>query len=532
MRRHSLGSTGLEVSELSLGCMGMSDFYGPADRAESIATIHAALDAGITLLDTGDYYAAGHNELLIGEALRARERDRVAISVKFGLLRAPDGAVVGIDGRPEAVKSSLAYTLRRLGIDHVDVYRLGRADPAVPIEETVGAIAEMVQAGYVRHVGLSEAGAETVRRAHAVHPVADLQIEYSLLSRRIEDEILPTCRELGVGITAYGVLSRGLLSGHWSKERAETAGAFRQTAPRFTGENLDRNLALVEALRSVAESKGAKVAQLAIAWVLSRGEDIVPLVGARRRDPAGRGPRRDGAPPDVRRPRGDRARRARRRGGGRPLPCAADGHARQRGRRGGGGVTETVLTSERILETAEDVLRRYGPAKATVVDVARALEVSHGSVYRHFPSKAALRDAVAERWLARVSDPLQAVADEEGPSLGRLRRWLELLIASKRSRALQDPELFATYVRLVEESREVVQAHVRTLTGQLARIIDDGVRRGELSDVDPAVASRAVFDATARFHNPAHATEWSDPGIDAAFEGVWSLLVAALGPRA
>jgi aryl-alcohol dehydrogenase-like predicted oxidoreductase len=280
----SLGSTGLRVSEIGLGCMGMSDFYGPADEFESIATIHAALEAGVTLLDTGDYYGAGHNELLIGEALRGRNRDDVAISVKFGLLRAPDGQVVGIDGRPVAVKSALAYTLRRLGADLVDVYRLGRVDPAVPIEETVGAIAEMVQAGYVRHIGLSETGAETLRRAHAVHPIADLQIEYSLLSRGIEVEILPTCRELGVGLTAYGVLSRGLLSGHWSKERAATAGPFRQTAPRFTGENLGRNLALVEELRTVAEAKGATVANLAIAWVLSRGEDIVPLVGARRRD--------------------------------------------------------------------------------------------------------------------------------------------------------------------------------------------------------------------------------------------------------
>ena len=284
MRQRSLGATGLVVSEIGLGCMGMSDFYGPADEAESIATIHAALDAGITLLDTGDYYAAGHNELLIREALRGRDRGEVVISVKFGLLRAPDGQIVGIDGRPAAVKSALAYSLRRLGTDYVDVYRLGRVDPAVPIEETVGAIAEMVQAGYVRYVGLSETGAETVRRAHRVHPVADLQIEYSLLSRGIEDEILPTCRELGVGVSAYGVLSRGLLSGHWSAERAATAGPFRQTAPRFTGENLERNLALVEALRSVADAKGGTVAQLAIAWLLSRGDDIVPLVGARRRD--------------------------------------------------------------------------------------------------------------------------------------------------------------------------------------------------------------------------------------------------------
>ena len=284
MRQRSLGRTGLQLSEIRLGCMGMSDVYGPADEAESIATIDAALDAGITLLDTGDYYAAGHNELLIREALRGRDRSSVVISVKFGLLRALDGQIVGIDGRPAAVKSALAYSLRRLGADYVDVYRLGRVDPAEPIEETVGAIAEMVQAGYVRHVGLSETGADTVRRAHGVHPISDLQIEYSLLSRGIEDEILPTCRELGVGITAYGVLSRGLLSGHWSGERAATAGPFRQTAPRFTGENLERNLALVEALRSVAQARSATVAHLAIAWVLSRGEDIVPLVGSRRRD--------------------------------------------------------------------------------------------------------------------------------------------------------------------------------------------------------------------------------------------------------
>jgi len=284
MITRSLGSAGLSVSALGLGCMGMSDFYGPADEAESIATIHAALDAGVTLLDTGDYYGMGHNELLLREALRGRDRGGVVLSVKFGLLRAPDGAIVGIDGRPAAVKSSLAYTLRRLGTDHVDIYRLGRVDPAVPIEETVGAIAEMVQAGYVRHVGLSEAGAGTVRRAHAVHPVADLQIEYSLLSRGIEAEILPACRELGVGVTAYGVLSRGLLSGHWSTDRAVADGDFRKTAPRFTGENLDRNLALVDALRAVADAKGATVAQVAIGWVLSRGEDVVPLVGARRRD--------------------------------------------------------------------------------------------------------------------------------------------------------------------------------------------------------------------------------------------------------
>ena len=286
MVARSLGTTGLSVSALGLGCMGMSDFYGPADEDESIATIRAALAAGITLLDTGDYYAAGHNELLIGEALRERDREEVVLSVKFGLMRAPNGSIVGNDLRPQAVKNFLAYTLRRLGTDYVDVYRPGRVFPDVPIEETVGAIAEMVEAGYVRHIGLSEAGAETVRRAHAVHPIADLQIEYSLLSRDIENEILPTCRELGIGLTAYGVLSRGLLSGHWSKEREQslTAHDFRASAPRFTGDNLDRNLELVETLRVLAESRDATVGQIAIAWVLSRGSDVVPLVGARTRE--------------------------------------------------------------------------------------------------------------------------------------------------------------------------------------------------------------------------------------------------------
>jgi aryl-alcohol dehydrogenase-like predicted oxidoreductase len=286
MITRSLGTAGPSVSALGLGCMGMSDFYGPADESESVATIRAALDAGVTLLDTGDYYGMGHNELLLRDALRGRSREQVVLSVKFGLMRAPDGSVVGNDLRPPAVKNFLAYTLRRLGTDYVDIYRPGRVLPDLPIEETVGAIAELVQAGYVRHVGLSEAGAETVRRAHGVHSISDLQIEYSLLSRGIETEILPTCRALGIGITAYGVLSRGLLSGHWSQERAEglTPHDFRASAPRFTGENLERNLALVETLRVLAEGQGATVAQIAIAWALSRGDDVVPLVGARRRD--------------------------------------------------------------------------------------------------------------------------------------------------------------------------------------------------------------------------------------------------------
>jgi aryl-alcohol dehydrogenase-like predicted oxidoreductase len=223
----------------------------------------------------------GHNELLLRDALRGRNRDEVAISVKFGALRGPDGSWVGVDTRPAAIRNFLAYTLRRLGTDHVDVYRPARLDPAVPIEETVGAMAELVQAGYVRHIGLSEVGADTLRRAYAVHPISDLQIEYSLVSRGIEAEILPTARELGVGITAYGVLSRGLLSGHWSADR--NPRDFRAHLPRFNGENLDANLRLVEALREVAATRGASVAQVAVAWVLSRGEDIVPLVGARTR---------------------------------------------------------------------------------------------------------------------------------------------------------------------------------------------------------------------------------------------------------
>src|SRR4051812_29415632 len=284
MDTRSLGTAGPRVSALGLGCMGMSDFYGAADEAESIATIHAAIDAGITLLDTGDFYGMGHNEMLIRDALRGRDRDQVVISVKFGALRDPANAFHGYDARPVAVRNFLAYTLRRLGTDHIDIYRPARLDPAVPVEETIGAIGDLIKAGWVRQIGLSEVGADTIRRAQAVHPISDHQIEYSLLSRGIEDEILPTTRELGIGTTAYGVLSRGLLSGHWAKDRELGGTDFRAISPRFQGANLDRNLELVETLRAVAAEAGATPAQAAIAWALHRGEDIVPLVGARTRE--------------------------------------------------------------------------------------------------------------------------------------------------------------------------------------------------------------------------------------------------------
>lgn len=284
MLSRQLGTNGSAVSAIGLGCMGMSGMYGPADRTESLATIHAAIDSGITLLDTGDFYGMGHNELLLQEALASRKREEVFIAVKFGALRSPDGSFIGFDGRSAAVKAFLAYTLNRLGTDYIDLYQPARVDPTVPIEETIGAISEMVQAGYVRHIGLSEAGVETIRRAHAVHPITWLQIEYSLLSRNIEAEILPVVRDLGIAVTAYGVLSRGLLSGHWSKEHSEQAQDFRRHLPRFSGENLDRNLLLVEALRQIALERNVTVAQVAIAWVMSQGDDIIPLIGARRRD--------------------------------------------------------------------------------------------------------------------------------------------------------------------------------------------------------------------------------------------------------
>jgi aryl-alcohol dehydrogenase-like predicted oxidoreductase len=281
MTTRQLGTTGPHVSAIGLGCMGMSGMYGGSDDDESVATIHAALEAGVNLLDTGDFYGSGHNELLVGRAIKDRNRDDVLLSVKFGGLRGPGGAWGGIDTRPEAMRNFLAYSLNRLGTDRIDIYRPARLDPAVPIEDTIGAIAEQVQAGYVRYIGLSEVGVDTIRRAAAVHPIADLQIEYSLLSRGIEAEILPVCRELGIGITAYGVLSRGLIV----DSVAQTFGPddFRAHSPRFQGDNLAHNRDLVGRLRPIAERHGLTVAQLAIAWAASRDELVIPLVGTRRR---------------------------------------------------------------------------------------------------------------------------------------------------------------------------------------------------------------------------------------------------------
>jgi aryl-alcohol dehydrogenase-like predicted oxidoreductase len=281
METTSLGRGGPAVSRVGLGLMGMSGTYGPADDTESVATIHAALDAGVTLLDTGDFYGMGHNELLLHRALRGVPRESVFIQVKFGARRDPGGGWLGNDASPAAVKTSLAYTLRRLGTGYVDLYQPARLDPRVPIEDTVGAIGEMITAGYVRYAGLSEMGAETIARALTAQPVTALQIEYSLVSRGIEDNLLPFVREHGIGVTAYGVLSRGLLSPATAHPGgpADPRGRF----PRFQPQNLASNLDLVAALERLAAAQGVTAAQLAIAWVLARGADIIPLIGTKRR---------------------------------------------------------------------------------------------------------------------------------------------------------------------------------------------------------------------------------------------------------
>jgi aryl-alcohol dehydrogenase-like predicted oxidoreductase len=276
LKSRQLGSTGLTVFPLALGCMGMSGMYGSTNDDDSIATIHAAIDRGVTLLDTGDFYGCGHNEMLIGKGLKDR-RDRALLSVKFGALRSPDGGWIGTDGRPSSVKNFAAYSLQRLGVDYIDIYRLARLDPDVPIEDTIGAIADLVQAGYVRHIGLSEVGVNTIRRAHAVHPICDLQIEYSLISRSPETEIFPVLAELGIGVTAYGVLSRGLLSGSIPTDKND----FRAYLPRFSGDNLAQNQQLVAQLERIAVAKGVSQTQIAIAWVLAKSPNIVPVIGAR-----------------------------------------------------------------------------------------------------------------------------------------------------------------------------------------------------------------------------------------------------------
>ena len=284
MKTVKLGRRGPVVSRFGLGCMAMSGTYGPADHAESIATIHAALDAGVTLIDTGDFYGMGSNELLIGEALKGRDRDSFQVSVKFGAMRGPDASWNGYDARPAALKNFLAYTLTRLGLDHIDIYRPARLDPDVPIEETVGAIKDMIDAGYVRHVGLSEVGSETIRKAALEAPISDLQIEYSLMSRGIEDDILPICRVLGIGVTAYGVLSRGMLGGGWKAGTEKRKGDIRGRMPRYDAGNEEKNLTLVDALTKVAKDKGMTTAQTAFAWVAAQGDDIVPLIGSRTRE--------------------------------------------------------------------------------------------------------------------------------------------------------------------------------------------------------------------------------------------------------
>ncbi len=526
-----LGQNGPAVSAIGLGCMGMSHAYGQADEAESTATIHAALEAGVTLFDTGDFYGMGHNELLLGRAL-AGKRDRAFIQVKFGAQRSPDGQFIGFDTRPAALKTALAYTLQRLGTDYIDLYQPARLDPAVPIEETVGAIAEMVKAGYIRHIGLSEMGAATIRRAAAVHPIAGLQIEYSLIDRGIEAAILPTCRDLGIAVTAYGVLSRGLLGG------APLGGQddYRRHSPRFQDGNLAHNQALAARLRQVAEAHGLTPAQAAIAWVASRGEDIIPLIGTSKRSRLAEAlatpltlPPEVLAAIDAAIPagavKGDRYAAAQMRMLDSERPTAAyegmDAPTPDAG----------ADTRARILDTAEALLRRHGPDKVNVVDVARALGMSHANVYRHFASKQALRAAVGEAWLQRICAPLDAIASSDAPPARRLSDWLHALAALKRRKVLEEPEMFAALHRVVTDSPEVLASHLAWLRAQVAAILAAGQRDGSLPGVtDPAEAAAAVLDASTRFHHPELVARGGPSAVEqAALDRVITLLLRGLG---
>lgn len=279
--QRELGRSGLTVSAEGLGCMGMSEFYGGADETESIAVIHRALDLGVTFLDTADMYGVGRNEELVGKAIKSR-RGEVTLATKFGNVRTPEGGFVGVNGKPEYVRAACDASLKRLGVDVIDLYYQHRVDPETPIEDTVGAMAELVQAGKIRYLGLSEAAPATIRRAAKIHPIAALQTEYSLWSREPEDEILPTCRELGIGFVAYSPLGRGFLTGQYRSPDDFAPDDYRRQSPRFQGENFQRNLDLVHKIEEIAASKSVKPSQLALAWVLARGKDIVPIPGTKR----------------------------------------------------------------------------------------------------------------------------------------------------------------------------------------------------------------------------------------------------------
>ena len=528
----SLGTTGLTVSALGLGCMGMSDFYGPADEAESIATIRAALDAGITLLDTGDYYAAGHNELLIREALRGRDREQVVISVKFGLMRGPDGSIVGNDLRPPAVKNFLAYTLRRLGTDYVDVYRPGRVFPDVPIEETVGAIAELVRGGLrpPRRALGGRRGDGPPRARGAPHRAT---CRSSTRSSRAGSRTRSSPPAASSGSesppTASSPAASSPATGRSSGPNRSRARDFRASAPRFTGENLERNLALVETLREGRSGEG------------SDGRPARDRLGAlprRRRRPARRRAHARAARRGARRARA-RAHGAttwpasRRRFPPAPPPASAtttgrwrsstasgarvaahgdgDAHGRADPRSGGGGPPP--------LRAGQGERRRRRPRSRRQPRQRLPPLPEQGGAARRRHRALARR---ASRNHSRRSPP------ENGPAPSVCSAGSTSSSSAKRSKALDDPELFATYIELTADAREVVKAHVDTLVAQLARIVADGVARGEFEATDPAATGRAVFDATARFHNPAHAPEWFNPGSDAAYERVRALVLDGL----